>query len=111
MTNLKIVGSMEDPNRLIEYRGSTYDAMGNPMDVVNVAATDLVMDRLPPIADLQLGMTYTPTPKLTVRATVYNALVQHKYYPDAFLDYEPHLEYVANPAPSFRAYLSAMYQY
>lgn len=117
MTNLKIVGSMEDPNRLIEYRDFKYDAMGNPVDsmgaagAVNVLATDLVMDRLPPVADLQLGMTYTPTPKLTVRATVYNALVQQKYYPDAFLDYEPHLEYMANPAPSFRAYLSAMYQY
>jgi outer membrane receptor protein involved in Fe transport len=112
MTNLKIMGATEDPNRLIEYRGSTYNPMtGDPMDVVSVLATDAVMDRLPPTAELQAGLTYTPTDKLTIRATVYNALNQHRYYSDAFLDYEPHLEYTPNPAPTFRAYLSAFFQY
>jgi outer membrane receptor protein involved in Fe transport len=111
MTNLKIVGAMEDPNRLVEYRDASFDMMGEPVNVVNVLPTDLVMDRLPPQADLQLGMTYTPTEKLMIRATVYNALVQHRYHVDAFMDYEPHLEYQANPAPRLRAYLSAMYSY
>ncbi|MFT3696233.1 MAG: TonB-dependent receptor [Kofleriaceae bacterium] len=110
-TNLKIAGAAEDPNRLVEYRNLGYDAMGNPTGTVSVAATDLVLDRLPPIAELTLGLSYTPTPKLAIRATVYNALFGHYYQPDAFFDYEPHLEYIPNPYEGFRAYLSAMYQY
>jgi outer membrane receptor protein involved in Fe transport len=110
-SNLKIVGSSEDPNRLVEYRGSSYDSMGNPMNAVTVNATDLVMDRLPPIADLTLGLTWLPMAKLAVRATVYNALVEHSYQPDVFFDYEPHLEYLPNPYEGVRAYLTALYQY
>ena len=111
-TNLRITGAAEDPNRLVEYRDASYDpATGAPVGPVTTFATDLVMDRLPPQADLHVGVTYTPTPKLTIRATVYNALMQHRYHPDAFFDYEPHLEYLASPAPGFRAYASAMFQY
>jgi outer membrane receptor protein involved in Fe transport len=111
-TNLKIAGAAEDPNRLVEYRNLAYDpATGYPMSVVTVDATDLVLDRLPPIAELSLGMTWTPVPNMLVRATVYNALLQHHYQPDAFFDYEPHLEYMPNPYEGVRAYLSAMYQY
>ena len=35
--NLKVTGAFEDPNRLVEYRGLTYDAMGNPMTTVTTA--------------------------------------------------------------------------
>jgi len=122
-TTFKVTGAAEDPNRLVEYRGSTYCtagssdpacAMARPGTVVNpvtVAATDLVLDRLPPIADLSLGLTYTPVPKLAIRASAYNALASHAYQPDAFFDYEPHLEYLPNPYEGFRAYLSMTYQY
>ena len=110
-STLRITGAAEDPNRLVEYRGSTFDATGEPMTPVTVNATDLVMDRLPPIAELSLGLLYAPTPKLSVRATVYNALVGHYYMPDVNYDYEPHLEYLPSPYEGFRAYLSAMYQY
>lgn len=110
-SNLKVVGAAEDPNRLVEYRGSTYDSAGNVMDPVNANPTDLVLDRLPPIAELSLGLTWTPVDKLAVRATIYNALFGHYYQPDAFFDYEPHLEYLPNPYEGFRAYLSALYQY
>jgi outer membrane receptor for ferrienterochelin and colicin len=110
-TNLKIVGSAEDPNRLVEYRGSSYDDAGLVMNPVNVSATDLVLDRIPPIAELSVGVTWMPVDKLLVRATVYNALVAHEYQPDAFFDYEPHLEYLPNPYEGIRAYFSAMYQY
>jgi len=81
------------------------------MNPVTVAATDLVLDRLPPIADLTLGLQYSPTAKISIRATIYNALFSHAYQPDVFFDYEPHLEYLPNPYEVFRAYLSAMYQY
>ena len=110
-TNLKVVGASEDPNRIVEYRDSTYDEMGYPVNPVIVAATDLVMDRLPPQADLSFGVTWTPVAKLMVRATVFNALMQHQYQPDAFFDYEPHLEYLPNPYEGIRAYVSALYQY
>jgi outer membrane receptor protein involved in Fe transport len=110
-TNLKVVGAAEDPNRLVEYRDSVYDSTGNPTMAVTVNPTDLVMDRLPPIAELSLGVTWTPLAKLAVRATVYNALSGHNYQPDAFFDYEPHLEYLPNPYEGLRAYVSALYQY
>jgi len=120
-TTLKITGAAEDPNRLVEYRGSTYTTMcatGDPAcklgavnDPIGVLATDLVLDRLPPMADLSLGVQYAPTPKLTIRASAYNALFSHAYQPDVFFDYEPHLEYLPNPYEGFRAYLTMTYQY
>jgi outer membrane receptor protein involved in Fe transport len=111
-TRLKVTGAAEDPNRLVEYRDAGYDpATGAPMNPVAVAATDLVLDRLPPIAELSLGLSYTPTRKLTIQATAYNALAGHYYQPDPFFDYEPHLEYLPNPYEGFRAYLSALYHY
>jgi outer membrane receptor protein involved in Fe transport len=122
-TTFKVTGAAEDPNRLVDYRHSTYlmcpadpacatgSKPGSVQNPVSVAATDLVLDRLPPIADLSLGLTYAPTPKLAIRATAYNALFSHTYQPDVFYDYEPHLEYLPNPYEGFRAYLSVMYQY
>lgn len=129
-TTFKVTGAAEDPNRLVDYRDSFYcttpsidptspsfvaDCAGKkPGAVVNavtVGATDLVMDRLPPIAELSLGVQYMPTPKLAIRASAYNALFGHAYQPDVFADYEPHLEYLPNPYEGFRAYLSATYQY
>ncbi len=109
-TRLKVTGAAEDPNRLVEYRGLALDANGLPQST-SVAATDLVLDRLPPIAELSLGLSYTPTPKLAIRLTAYNALFSHAYQPDLFFDYEPHLEYLPNPYEGFRAYVSALYQY
>jgi outer membrane receptor protein involved in Fe transport len=106
-TNLKVAGASEDPNRLVEYRS----LMPGSTDSLTVNPTDLVLDRLPPLAELTLGMQFTPTPKLAIRATVYNAFWAHEYQPDPFFDYEPHLEYLPNPYEGFRAYLSAMYQY
>jgi outer membrane receptor protein involved in Fe transport len=110
-TNLKVAGAAEDPNRIVEYRGTSYDAMGNVVNAVAVAPTELTMDRLPAIAELSLGLTWTPLAKLAIRATCYNALSGHYYQPDAFYDYEPHLEYLPNPFEGFRAYVSGTYQY
>jgi outer membrane receptor protein involved in Fe transport len=109
-TRLKVTGAAEDPNRLVEYRGLAYDPAGIPQST-SVGATDLVLDRLPPVAELSLGVQYTPSRKLAIRATAYNALVSHAYQPDLFFDYEPHLEYLPSPFEGFRAYVSAVYQY
>ena len=110
-TNLRVVGAAEDANRLVEYRGTTFDDSGHPMTPVVVEATDLVLDRLPPVAELAVGLQYTPTSKLLIRATAYNAFAGHFYEPDSFGDYEPHLEYLPSPLQGFRAYLTALYQY
>ncbi|HSS02757.1 MAG TPA: TonB-dependent receptor, partial [Kofleriaceae bacterium] len=113
-TTLRVSGAAEDPNRLVEYRGLTYADQPKPGSAVNsttVTATDLVLDRLPPIADLSLGVQFLPMPKLAIRVTAYNALVGHTYQPDVFFDYEPHLEYLPNPYEGFRAYATVVYQY
>jgi outer membrane receptor protein involved in Fe transport len=104
-TTLKVTGAAEDPNRLVEYRSAT---VAQP---VTVLATDLVLDRLPPTAELSAGLAYAPTPKLAIRFMAYNALFGHTYQPDVYFDYEPHLEYLPNPYEGFRAYLTATYQY
>ncbi|MEO8698542.1 MAG: TonB-dependent receptor [Kofleriaceae bacterium] len=109
-TRLKVTGAAEDPNRLVEYRDLTFNDAGEPQSI-SVNATDLVLDRIPPQADLSLGLAFMPTKRLTIRGSVYNALVSHGYQPDVFFDYEPHLEYLPNPSLGFRAYVSALFQY
>lgn len=110
-TNLRVAGAAEDPNRFVEYRDLMVDERGGIQNPRIVRATDLVYDRLPPSADLSLGMTWFPSPKLSIRGTVYNALNAHYYQPDAFFDYEPRLEYMPNPYEKIRGYVSATYQY
>jgi hypothetical protein len=68
-----------------------------------------VLDRIPPIAELTVGVQFPP--KLSIRATAYDALYAHAYQPDPFFDYEPHHEYLPSPYEGFRAYLSAAYQH
>lgn len=119
-TNLRVVGAMEDPNRLVEHRDHGYDMDAPiPGTVVNqttglagpvrVNPTDLVLDRLPPAGDLSLGFTLTPMEKLSIRGTVFNAFNARYYQPDAFYDYEPRLEFLPNPWEDWRAYISATY--
>lgn len=110
-TNMRIAGAAEDPNRIVEYRNLSLDEYGGIMNPRVVTASELVYDRLPASAELTLGMTWFPTPKLSIRGTVYNALNSHHYQPDAFFDYEPRLEYLPNPYERIRAYLTATYQY
>jgi outer membrane receptor for ferrienterochelin and colicin len=110
-TNLKVMGATEDPNRLVEYRNLMYGPNGLPTGTTTALATDLVLDRLPPIAELSAGLTWTPIDKLSVRGTIFDGLGGHYYYPDVFFDYEPHLEYLPNPEAGFRAFVTAMYQY
>ena len=49
---------MEDPNRIVEHRGFSYDELGrvvDPMGMVRnlgVTPTELTLDRLPPSADI-----------------------------------------------------------
>ncbi|MBP8805023.1 MAG: TonB-dependent receptor [Kofleriaceae bacterium] len=136
-TDLRVVGAIEDPNRLIEYRGyretaagevfnrpecqvasppsscvipvgTIVNANGEP-ELVRSEPSHLVLDRLPPAADLSFGFTYQPMKDLTVRGTVFNAFNARYYQPDIFFDYEPRLEFLPNPWEDWRAYLSVQY--
>jgi outer membrane receptor protein involved in Fe transport len=118
-TDLRVVGAMEDPNRLVEHRDYTYDmdanipgtvvdGNGNP-GLIRTASTDLTLDRLPPVADLSVGMTITPVESVAIRGTVFNAFNARYYQPDAFFDYEPRLEFLPNPWEDWRVYVSATY--
>ncbi len=119
-TDVRVVGAMEDPNRLVEHRDYGYDmdaaipgtVTNNTTDVagpLRVNPTDLVLDRLPPAADLSLGLTLTPMEKLSIRGTVFNAFNARYYQPDAFFDYEPRFEMLPNPWEDWRVYVSATY--
>ncbi|MEZ4363527.1 MAG: TonB-dependent receptor [Kofleriaceae bacterium] len=110
-TNLRIAGAAEDPNRIVEYRDLVLDERGGVAVPRVVGASELVLDRLPPSAELTLGLTWNLSRKFAVRGTVYNALDGHYYQPDAFFDYEPRLEYLPNPYERIRAYVSAAYKY
>jgi outer membrane receptor protein involved in Fe transport len=124
-TDLRVVGAMEDPNRIVEHRGyreagpddmyplgTILTPQGTPSPAgIKSATSDLVLDRLPPVADLSIALTYTPTEKLVVRGSFLNVLNARYYHPDAFFDYEPRLEFLPNPAEDWRAYLSASYLY
>lgn len=70
-TSFKVVGSAEDPNRLVEYRDMYYDEEGHPVSTVRVHSADAVFDKIPPIADLTVGLTWTPVSSMLIRATVY----------------------------------------
>lgn len=128
-TDLRVIGAMEDPNRLIEWRGyresqaGDTDSMGNPIPpgtiltpdgtpgLVRSNPSELTLDRLPPSSDLSLGFIWTPTAKMAVRGSVFNAFNARYYQPDIFFDYEPRLEFLPNPWEDWRAYVSAEYTY
>jgi outer membrane receptor protein involved in Fe transport len=119
-TNLRVTGAMEDPNRLVEHRNYGYGT-DNPDAIVNnatgmeefliVEPHELVLDRLPPGADLTLGLTYTGIDKLVLSAWARNAFNARYYQPDGFHSYEPRLEFLPNPNEDFRFQLDAIYTY
>ncbi|MEM9494077.1 MAG: TonB-dependent receptor, partial [Myxococcota bacterium] len=80
-TNLRVLGAMEDANRLIEHRDYVYDEAGQIINSTNgqegqltVEPHEMVLDRLPPGADLSAGLLYTGVSGLRLSAMVYNAL-------------------------------------
>jgi outer membrane receptor protein involved in Fe transport len=116
-TNLRVTGAMEDPDRIIEYRGLAYDSAGWVVNSNGDPTTyvsnphELVMDRLPPGAELSVGLTMTPIERLRVSAFTYNTFNARYYQPDAFFSYEPRLEFLPNPYEDFSARLNVAYDY
>lgn len=109
-TTVRITGAMEDPNRFVEYRG-----LSNFGDQVFTQPHDVVLDRLPPGGELQVGLTcfrcldWMGVPDVRLRAFAYNAFNARHYNADGFHDYEPRLEFLPNPYPDFRFLVSLAY--
>jgi outer membrane receptor protein involved in Fe transport len=116
-STLRVLGAMEDPNRIVEHRGFSYDDLGRvvgPDGMVrnlSVTPTELALDRLPPSADIMFGVMYTPVPSFSLEASVFNAFNARYYQPDVFLSYEPRFEYLPNPYEDVRGYLTATYRH
>jgi len=119
MANLKVAGAFEDPNRIVEYRDLALDDEGRIIDLAVdptgmtrqskiVWPHEMVLDRLPPIGDLTVGLAYAATKKIEINAFAYNVLNQLSYQPDSFHDYEPRLEFLANPNRDFRFVVNAV---
>jgi outer membrane receptor protein involved in Fe transport len=72
---------------------------------------EMVLDRLPPSADVTLGLQYATTERLRLSAFAYNAFNNRYYQSDTFFDYEPRLEFLPNPANDFRFQVHATYTY
>ncbi len=117
-TNLRILGALEDANRLVEHRGWGYDDRGRVINLatgaqgnLQVGPHELVLDRLPPGADLTVGLTYTGISGMRLSAMAYNAFNARYYQADAFFDYEPRLEFLPNPYEDFRFIIDAIYSF
>jgi len=78
----------------------------------SAATSDLALDRLTPVANLQLGFRLRfLRDKLQFSAQFYNVLNQHYYYPDFFNDLTPTIEVMPTPAPGFNFFASASYHF
>jgi outer membrane receptor protein involved in Fe transport len=116
-TMLHIYGSFEDPNRRVEARGLVRDPLtgaahaGNAMETVSVVATEVVIDRAPPAAEVQVGVLWTPYDNLELQGTVYNAFDSNRTSYDNFNDLEPRLEITPQQFEAFRFFLSGKYTF
>jgi outer membrane receptor protein involved in Fe transport len=117
-TTLRVLGAFEDPNRLVEYRDKRIDPLtGQVVDLagmpgfIDVQPHEMVVDRVPPAAELMAGVAFTGVPRLRLTAAAYNAFNAHHYQPDAFHEYEPRLEFVPSPYEVFRFVVNAAYNY
>jgi outer membrane receptor protein involved in Fe transport len=116
-STLRVVGAMEDPNRIVEHRNFTYNDEGVVVDnagmvrTLSVSPTELTLDRLPPAADIMFGVMFTPWQALSLEASVFNAFNARYYQPDVFQNYEPRFEYQPNPYEDVRGYLTATYRH
>jgi 2-polyprenyl-6-methoxyphenol hydroxylase-like FAD-dependent oxidoreductase len=72
--HLRVIGSLEDPNQIVEYRDMAYDELGRPYNVVTGAMGPFsaeshaaVLDHLPASRRLSAGFLYWPWPEVESR--------------------------------------------
>jgi outer membrane receptor protein involved in Fe transport len=109
--NLMIFGAYQDPNR---YAASSAGSVGLPpysTSTTSARTSDLTVDRLTPVADLQLGFRLRfIKDKLQVSGQFYNVLNQHYYQPDNFNELAPAVEVSPAPAPGFNFFANVSYR-
>jgi len=109
--NLAIFGAYQDPNR---YPSATATSVGrDPYTTSTTSArlSDLTIDRLTPVAELQLGLRLRFfRDKLQVSAQFYNVLNQHYYQPDNFNELAPAVEVSPAPAPGLNFFANVSYR-
>jgi outer membrane receptor protein involved in Fe transport len=116
-TILHVYGAIEDPNRRVEARGLSNDPTtgaafpSNPMQVVTVAPTETVIDRMAPAAEIQIGLRWRPTEKLELQLTEYNAFANERGSYDNASDLEPRLEITPAFFESYRVFVSGPYTF
>jgi outer membrane receptor protein involved in Fe transport len=113
-TAVRIYGSFEDPNRRVENRNLVVDANGVPtMTMGNVAVQpwEMVIDRDPPAAEVQLGLAWRPFEALKLQATVYNAFNSRRPAYDNSNDLEARIEVTPGRFEGFRFFSSAVYSF
>jgi hypothetical protein len=111
--NLSIFGAYEDPNRIpTGVAGNIAGPYNNLVGTTTAAASDLALDRLTPVANLQLGFRLRfAHDRLQVSGQFYNVLNQHYWYPDIFNDLSATTEQMPTPAPGFSAFGSIRYHF
>ncbi len=117
-TRLRIIGSMEDPNQLVEYRDLAYDEFGRPYDQVTgamgpiaVPSHDAVFDHLPASGRLSAGFLYWPWEKMEIEAAIHNAFNERAYHPDVFYTLAPQIERLATANRDYWFTLTALYHF
>ncbi len=117
-TQLRVYGSFEDPNRRVEARGLMLDPVTgaahstNPAEAVTVQSYETVLDRLPPAAELQVGLRWRLLhDKLDLQVTLYNAFNDERWTYDNADDLEPRLEITPSQFEAFRFYTAATYTF
>ena len=110
-TVLKVYGSFEDPNRRVEARNLVLDPVTHApaMDggFVAVNPYEMVIDRQPPAAELQVGLRWRPTKRLVLQGTLYNAFSSQRGSYDNANDLEARLELTPMRFERFRFFSSA----
>jgi outer membrane receptor protein involved in Fe transport len=110
--NLAIIGAYEDPNR---YPSGPAGAVGQPglsTGATSAKLSDLTLDRLTPVAQMQLGLRMRLfKDRFQLSAQFYNVLNQHYYYPDNFNDLSPSVEVSPAPAPAFNFFGNMSYHF
>jgi hypothetical protein len=115
-TVLHIYGSFEDPNRRVYAKDLTRDPLTGaahniPTETVTVGATEVVIDRAPPAAEVQVGLLWTPIESIEVQGTLYNAFNNDRAMYDNFNDLEPRLEIIPQQFEKFRFFVSGKYTF
>lgn len=124
-TNLLITGAYEDPNRYpsVGQAGALPPcidpATGMPLPKQQCAigtsvafTTDLTIDRITPVAMLQLGFRLRFfKERLSISGQFYNVLNQRIYSTDAFYDLTPSVELTPGVLPGFNFFTSVTYRY